>query len=125
MAKKDISFWGDRFEVYWYLSLIRELNSPIKNLRRGSLGKEPDFVFEFEGKTLGIETTSLMFSEESLKTNPISKILSRIKTKESKSYATKSCFLILDSSNLSFYRTLTNNFRNHIEYTLLGWIESR
>ena len=114
MAKKDISFWGERFEVYWYSSLINSIKTPISNLRRGNPETEPDFIFEFEGTPLGLETTSLTYSEKSGKSDPIGKLKTRISKKEKRPYANVNCGLIIDISNLSFYRKLLNNFRTSL-----------
>lgn len=118
LKKEDISFWGERFEIYWYSSLLHRLSRPVKNLKRGIPGEEADFVFEFEGRKLTIETTSVTYSELSNKSNPIAKIKSKINEKESSEYVDLNCCLILDITNLSFYRKLLNNFSQTISNLL-------
>lgn len=105
---KDISFWGERFEIYWYSSLIQELTD--KSIRRGTAGEEADFVFKHMGQDIGIETTALNFDNSTYKKNPIAKIERRIKKKESAKYCNYDCCLAIDISNLQFYRKLLNNF---------------
>jgi hypothetical protein len=111
IKKKDTSFWGERFEIYWYSSLIEAVKTTITELRHGEPPHEPDFLFRYEGKQLGMEITTVSYEDDSSKSDPIGKIRSRITKKEGKSYATDSCCLIIDISNLSFHRKLHNNFR--------------
>lgn len=114
LKKKDISFWGERFEICWYAALLHRIKTPIDNIRRGKAGIEADFVFELDNESFEIETTSLTFSQKSKKSDPIAKIISSINTKEKMQYATKNCMLVIDISNLMFYRKILNNFRSTI-----------
>lgn len=110
----DISFWGQRFEIYWYSSLIFRLKKEVKHLRRGKEGEEADFIFEYEGQQISIETTSVTYEPTSKMSNPISKIKGVIGEKESKKYANINCCLIIDFTNLSFYRKIKKNFSTTI-----------
>lgn len=110
----DISFWGQKFEMSWYSMLISKLKYKGENLRRGKAGEEADFVFEYKGKKISIETTSVVYELTSEMNNPIIKIKSAIGDKEIKKYATKDCCLIIDFSNLSFYRKIKRNFSTTI-----------
>lgn len=108
------SFWGQRFEIYWYASLIFRLKKQATDLRRGKEGEEADFVFGYNGKQISIETTSVVYELSSNMSNPISKIKGTIGEKEKKKYANKNCGLIIDYTNLSFYRKIKDNFSTSI-----------
>lgn len=108
------SFWGQRFEIFWYSTLISKFKGKITDLRRGKEGEEADFVFKYNGKQISIETTSVVYELTSSMTNPISKIKGAIGGKEKKKYADKNCCLIIDYSNLSFYRKILKNFKTTI-----------
>jgi|GEM_PF-4664978 len=104
------SFWGQRFEIFWYSALISKFEGRVTDLRRGEEGEEADFVFKYNGEQISIETTSVVYELTSSMTNPISKMKRTIGEKEKKKYANKNCCLIIDYSNLSFYRKIINNF---------------
>lgn len=108
------SFWGQRFEISWYSSLISKFKGRVTDLRRGKEGEEADFVFKYNGQPVSIETTSVVYELTSSMTNPISKIKGTIGEKEKKKYASKNCCLIIDYSNLSFYRKILKNFKTTI-----------
>lgn len=119
----DTSFWGQRFEISWYSSLIHRLKNPVQNLRRGKEGEEADFVFEYNKGLVSIETTSVTYESSSKMSNPISKLKKAIAEKDGKPYADSDCCLIVDFSNLSFYRKTKKNFSTTIS-DLIGNMRS-
>lgn len=110
LKKKDISFWGERFEIFFYNRLISKLNTTIKDIKRGVEGKDADFIVEYNGHYIAIETTSLNFSKTSPKENPITKLKNKIFEKDRKPYSNLRCCLIIDITNLIFYRKIYKNF---------------
>jgi hypothetical protein len=118
------SFWGQRFEVSWYSLLISKMKNKPNNLRRGQEGEEADFVFEYKGEQVSIETTSVVYELTSSMTNPIIKIKGTIGKKDKMKYADKNCCLVIDYTNLSFYRKILKNFKSSIS-DLIGQMESR
>lgn len=110
LLKKDISFWGERFEIFFNEILISKLNEDFTNFKRGNQVNEADFLLSFKDKIICIETTSVSYSQNSSKSNPISKIKQKISEKEKKEYAKTDCCLVVDISNLMFYRIIFDNF---------------
>ncbi len=111
ISKNDISFWGIRFELFTYSKLIQKLDKNNFEIKRGKDGMNADIIVSFEGKSIQIETTAALYSDDSSKTDPISKIMKRILIKENKPYSGKFTCLLIDINNLLFYRQLSNNFR--------------
>jgi len=124
LRASNSSFWGQRFEVSWYSSLISKMKHKPDNLRRGLEGEEADFVFEYKGKQISIETTSVVYELTSSKTNPIIKIKGTIGNKDKMKYADRNCCLVIDYTNLSFYRKILKNFKSSIS-DLTGQMESK
>ena len=114
LKKTDISFWGVRFELYWYYMLLSNKSDSISNLRRGKPGTEADFVFNYQEDTYSVETTSLTFDDKSSKKNPVLKIRAKISEKAKKQYADLSCILVIDISNLYFYGILKSSVNSLI-----------
>ncbi|MEQ9063917.1 MAG: hypothetical protein RIE58_07055 [Vicingaceae bacterium] len=110
---KDTSFWGIRFEIFWYARMIEQVPTLINNLKRGEAGLQPDFVAN--NMEISFETTSLNYMVVSKKSNPIQKILKKINEKDRKIYSDLNCCLIVDITNLSFYRKLLSNFKQSID----------
>lgn len=106
---KDVSFWGERFEIYLYSKLIEDKS--ILNLRRGVPNVEADFLFKFQDKGIALEATTANFSE-SQNFDAIAKIKKAIWKKEQKKYASKECCLVVDITNLLFYRRLFDSNKN-------------
>ena len=98
----DSSFWGQRFELSWYSSLISKMKHKPNNLRRGRDGEEADFLFEYNGEQVSVETTSVVYELTSSMKNPILKIKGTIGDKEKMKYADRNCCLVIDYTNLSF-----------------------
>jgi hypothetical protein len=109
LTVKDISFWGERFEILVYAQLIQK--DKIQDFRRGQAGTEPDFVFAFNHVEIGIETTSVNYQTESLKKDSVKKIMRQVGEKSKKPYANTNTCLIVDITNMMFYRYVLNNFK--------------
>jgi hypothetical protein len=116
----DTSFWGQRFEIFWYSSLIFRLKKQVEDLRRGKEGEEADFIFKYDGHLVSIETTSVIYESTSRMSNPISKIKKGIGEKENKLYPSTNCCLIIDFTNLSFHRKIKRNFSTTISDLIQG-----
>lgn len=114
LNKTDISFWGERFELYLYAKIIMKLKDSDFKVRRGLVGIEPDFIIYNNKTKAGVESTSVFYSDSSKKTDPIQKIISKCKEKEEYTYANLNTCLIIDYTNLNFYRGLLNNFKESI-----------
>lgn len=114
LRASNSSFWGHRFEISFYSSLIFRFKNKPSNLRRGKEGHEADFVFDYNGSPLSIEATSVVYELNSNMTNPTSKIKGTLGRKEKLSYASTDCCLVIDYTNLSFYRKILSNFSTSI-----------
>lgn len=112
IKKMDASFWGARFEIFVFARLIDKIGVDFQSVRRGTAGQEADF--QLDDKTISIETTPLRFQDHSRKQNPILKIKQKILEKEKKPYASINCCLMIDITNLSFYRIILSNFNMSI-----------
>jgi len=111
LSAKDTSFWGVKYEIQWYYILIKKFKEKrITAIRRGISGLEPDFIINYHRNDIGIETTCLTYDLNSSMSDPISKIKQAIFKKGEKQYASESCCLIIDISNLIFYRKIYSNF---------------
>ncbi len=122
LCVNELSFWGERFEIYYYSKLIQ--HSKLKSLRRGKSGGEADFIGDYESSMICIETTTINYSANSEMSNPISKILKVINRKDKKTYANCNCCLVIDISNLLFYRKIINNFKTTIS-SVIDTLESQ
>lgn len=111
---KTISFWGERFEIYFYARLIQKSYENSFSVRRTTKYEEPDFVIENELGLTYIEATSLNYEENTLRTNPIRKINKKINEKQLKPYANENTCLVIDLTNLLFYRPILDNFSKSI-----------
>ena len=114
-----ISFWGERFEISWYAFLLHKFSGVIADLKRGTESVEADFVFNYNGNPVALETTTVKFQNTPRLTDPIEKILNKIQEKEEKPYANSNCILVIDITNLSFYRKVFQNFSVSITELLL------
>ena len=100
-TKGRSNFWGERFEVFMHHKLLQANGELIDNLRRGKEGKEPDFVFDYDTVSLGIELTTSKFTALPKDENHImNKITDTILEKNRKAYAGERCALIIDITNL-------------------------
>ncbi len=79
----------------------------------GKPGVEPDFVINFNGKTVGIEVTSTFLAEQRKDTDLVFKILQSLRTKEAKNYyAISTVALFMDYTNLLFESKFDRNLIN-------------
>lgn len=113
-SKSNLTFWGEKNEVYWHSKLLEINDIYISNLRRGIDGKEPDLVFKINNETFGFELTTLKFEKYPKDNESIFfKIIEQIKIKNEKVYySNKNCVLIIDITNLYFHAEFNNrNFK--------------
>lgn len=104
IKKRDISFWGERFEIYYYSKLLS--SKIISKVKRGNPNNEPDFICEYESHLIQIETTSFQYLNNGLGKDSIIKMLKIVNKKNEKIYATSSCVLVIDISNMVFNKKL-------------------
>ena len=114
-TKEGINFWGEKFEVYIHSKLIQGVSEFIQNLKRGRDGIEPDLIFNYNNDFLGIELTTLKFTNNP-KTNEsiLSKITDKILEKNKNPYSNEKCALIIDITNIIFYEKKLNISINQI-----------
>lgn len=106
-TKGKLNFWGEKFEVYMHSKLICGEGEVIKNLKRGVDGKEPDLIFNYNSELLGIELTTVKFTQiPKTKEHILSKITEKIFEKNGKPYSNEKCALIIDITNIIAYEKL-------------------
>lgn len=114
-TKGKLNFWGEKFETVIHSKLIKACPKIISDLKRGVDGIEPDILFKYKEKQLGIELTTLKFlNAPKNKEQILSKITDKILEKNNKPYSTGKCALLIDITNIIAYEKLLNLNLNEI-----------
>ncbi|WP_304145685.1 hypothetical protein [Mesoflavibacter zeaxanthinifaciens] len=114
-TKEKINFWGEKFEVYLHSKLLQIDSKIIQNLKRGKDGVEPDLIFDYRNELLGIELTTLKFTQpQKSKDHILRKITDKILEKNSKLYSNEKCALIIDITNIIAYEKILGYSLNNI-----------
>ena len=103
----ELNFWGEKFEVYMHSKLLRGVPRFITKLRRGKDGLEPDLLFDFKDKELGLELTTLKFkTPPKNETQILSKLTEKVLEKNGKIYSKETCALVIDITNIVAFEKL-------------------
>ncbi len=103
-SKGENNYWGHRFELFFHMKLLQNIERNqgyFDYVRRGKEGFEPDFLISRNKLELGIELTSLQYQRnEGNLDKAIRKIKDKLVEKNRKRYANERCMLCINITNI-------------------------